>query len=127
MSTTNKTKQSFLGRLFGQKPMPDVPPTREAIQEWLVNRLATHLSLSPEEIDVSETLSNYGLDSRTAVGLSGDLERWLRRPLSPTLAWDYPTIEQMAKFLTTESEAAADEVPANGTLADLPIASDNGV
>jgi acyl carrier protein len=104
MSNTKKTELSLLERLFGRRTNGlDQPPTREQIQAWLIARLAKHLQLVPEDIDVRESFNNYGLDSRTAVGLSGELERWLRRPLPPTLAWDYPTIELIARFLTEET------------------------
>ena len=102
MSSTKKREKGVFGRLFGRKAaIPDIPPTEEAIRAWLVDKLATQLAIAPEEIDVRETFSNYGLDSRTAVGLSGELERWLGRTLSPTLVWDYPTIELVAKNLAS--------------------------
>ena len=115
MSATNNTKPGILGRLFGRKPVQEVPQSREAIQAWLVNRLARHLEMDPEEIDVCEPLSSYGLDSRTAVGLSGELESLLRRPLSPTLAWDYPTIELMATYLAQgPGESPLESASTNG-------------
>jgi acyl carrier protein len=102
MSSTKKRDQGVFGRLFGRKPaIPTVPPTEDAIRVWLVERLATQFAVAPEEIDVRETFSNYGLDSRTAVSLSGELERWLGRTLSPTLVWDYPTIELVARHLAS--------------------------
>ena len=108
MSGTKKSVPGVFGRLFGRKAaIPAVPPTEEAIRVWLVDRLAAQLALAPEEIDVRETFSDYGLDSRTAVGLSGELERWLCRSLSPTLAWDYPTIELMARHLANGTDATA--------------------
>jgi acyl carrier protein len=104
MSGAKKTEPSLLERLFGRKTTtPERPPTRDEIQGWLVARLAKHLKMKPEEIDVREPFNNYGLDSRTAVSLSGELERWLHRTLPPTLAWDYPTIEQVARFLTEDA------------------------
>jgi len=100
MSGTKKSEPSFFGRLFGRKPAtPEIPPSEEVISAWLVERLATQLEIAAEEIDVRETFSDYGLDSRTAIGLSGELERWLGRQLPATLVWDYPTIELMAQFL----------------------------
>jgi acyl carrier protein len=35
-----------------------------------------------------------------AVSLSGDLETWLSREISPTVVWDYPTVEQLARYLS---------------------------
>ena len=114
MSSTKKRDQGVFGRLFGRKAaIPSVPPTEDAIRMWLVDRVATQLSIAPEEIDVRETFSNYGLDSRTAVGLSGELERWLGRTLSPTLVWDYPTIELVARHLASGAES-----PVAGTALD---------
>jgi len=34
--------------------------------------------------------------------LSGDLEAWLGRELSPSLIYDYPTIESLARHLAEE-------------------------
>ena len=42
---------------------------------------------------------DYGLDSLHAVDLSGHLEELLGRPLSPSLAWEFPTISGLAAHL----------------------------
>jgi acyl carrier protein len=108
MSSTQNTSRGFLERWFGRKPAgPDQPPTEKAIQVWLTNRLAAHLEVSPEEIDVRTPFSTYGLDSRTAVGLSGELEKWLGRSLPTTLVWDFPTIEQVARHLASGEDLEA--------------------
>ncbi|HEY4088947.1 MAG TPA: aminotransferase class III-fold pyridoxal phosphate-dependent enzyme, partial [Bryobacteraceae bacterium] len=78
---------------------PEYRPTMSAIQAWLVSDLAQRLKVASEEIDIREPFSRYGLDSIGAVGLSGDLERWLGRRLDPTLAWDYPSVEALAAHL----------------------------
>jgi acyl carrier protein len=69
------------------------------IQRWLVGELAKELDLEPSEIDTSVPVDRYGLDSRAAASLSGDLEEWLGRTLPPTLVWDYPTIEEISEHL----------------------------
>ena len=84
------------------------PPDQEAIETWLVNRLASILGIDASQIDVREPFTSFALDSRSAISLSGDLERWLGRRLSPTLAWDYPSIELTAKYL---SDPASDAEP----------------
>src|SRR5579864_8545862 len=71
----------------------------QAISAWLVARLAEVLGVAPQDIDIREPLTNFGLTSRDAVGLSGDLEDWLERRLSPTLAYEYPTVEALARYL----------------------------
>ncbi|MGB3495630.1 MAG: hybrid fatty acyl-AMP ligase/type I polyketide synthase, partial [Elainellaceae cyanobacterium] len=81
-----------------------------AIQSWLVTQVATNLGISPSSIDPQEPFARYGLDSVTAIRLSGDLEEWLGRSLSPTLVYDYPTIAALAAYLgDTESASSADD------------------
>src|SRR5713101_7328550 len=79
------------------------PPTAKVIQAWLVSQLSQVLQVEPQDIDIYEPFTNYGLTSVDAVGLSGDLEDWLKRRLSPTLAYDYPTIVTLARHLAGES------------------------
>jgi len=83
------------------------PKDRDMIQAWLINKVSVALSLSPDQIDPRETFSSFGLDSRTAVSLSGDLERWLGRRLPPTLVWDYPTIDAIAEHLSAAASPDA--------------------
>ncbi len=77
-------------------------PAVSAIESWLVAKIAENLEIDPGEIDTHEPFVSFGLDSAQAVGLAGDLEEWLGRKLSPTLVWDYPTIESLAAFLAEE-------------------------
>ena len=77
-------------------------PAAKAIQDWLVSRLSGVLGFEPQDIDIREPFISYGLTSLDAVGLSGDLEDWLGRRLSPTLAYEYPTIEALARYLGEE-------------------------
>jgi acyl carrier protein len=74
----------------------------EALQSWLVERLAKHLDVPPQEIDIQRSFASYGLGSMSAVRLSGELESHLGRTISPTLTWDFPTIEQVAAHLASE-------------------------
>jgi len=74
-------------------------PTAEVIQEWLVAHLATALELPQNQIDIRESFDRYGLDSLAAVTLTGALEEWLNTELPPTLAWDYPNIEELSQYL----------------------------
>ena len=76
------------------------PPTEEAIRTWLVTNIANVVNMDPSRIDARQTFDNYGLDSLQADSLSGDLETWLNREISPTVVWDYPTVEQLARHLS---------------------------
>lgn len=72
------------------------------IQAWLVSYLAQLLEIDPDEINTSIPFDSYGLDSATAVGMTGDLEDWLGRKIDPTLLYDYPTVESFAHHLAEE-------------------------
>lgn len=74
-------------------------PTREAVDGWLRAALGPLLRLSPEDIDGDKSFTRYGLDSMTAVTLAAELEIWLGFRLSPTLAWDYPTLNELAGYV----------------------------
>jgi acyl carrier protein len=76
------------------------PPTEDAIRRWLIANIASVVNMDPAQIDVGQTFDNYGMDSLQAVSLSGDLENWLNREISPTVVWDYPTVEQLARHLS---------------------------
>ncbi len=78
------------------------PRTAETIQSWLINAISQQLKVAPQEIDTREPFARYGLDSVAAVSLSGELEAWLERRLSPTLTYDYPTIEALTRYLAEQ-------------------------
>src|SRR5689334_8744000 len=75
------------------------PSAEGAIRAWLVWALSDRLGISPEDIDISERFSRYGLDSQSATSLSAELSVLLNRQLSPTLIWDHPTVEVLARYL----------------------------
>lgn len=86
----------------GQQRDTSVPLTEEEARTWLRSVLATRLKLPLEQVDCSKTFEEYGLDSRTAVGVSGELEEWLGQSISPTLLWDCPSIDAVARNLVKD-------------------------
>ena len=73
-----------------------------SIQGWLVTRVASLVNQPQCDIDITVPFSYYALDSVAAVGLSGELGEWLGLKLSPTLIWDYPSIELVARYLAAQ-------------------------
>jgi acyl carrier protein len=80
-------------------------PTPAEVQDWLVSYLANLLEIDLDEVDVTVSFDRYGLDSATAIGMTGNLEEWLGYELDPTLIYDYPTIEALAENLAEEENA----------------------
>ncbi|MFZ1322475.1 MAG: SDR family NAD(P)-dependent oxidoreductase [Ignavibacteria bacterium] len=83
------------------------------IKNWLVKRLSDLMQISIDSIDVSESFAAYGMDSLKAVQLSGDLETLLDRHLPDTLVYDYPNVNALSEFLSTENVQSADDFKEN--------------
>ncbi|WP_236686517.1 acyl carrier protein, partial [Chromobacterium subtsugae] len=79
--------------------MPPASFAAEDIQEWLMEQIASQLDLSPDDIDPRRTFESYTLDSTRALLILTRLEKRLALKLSPTLIWNYPTIETLAAQL----------------------------
>jgi acyl carrier protein len=75
------------------------------IQDWLVSYLSELLLIEANEIDITIPFDRYGLDSATAVGLTGDLENWLAMELDATLVYDYPSVEALSRHLVEQFKA----------------------
>jgi acyl carrier protein len=69
------------------------------IQNWLIAYLSQELNLDKSEVDITVPFDRYGLDSATAVGMTSDLEDWLNCTLDPAIVYDYPTIQELARYL----------------------------
>jgi acyl transferase domain-containing protein/acyl carrier protein len=78
----------------------------DVIQAWLVAKLSERLGIESHEIDIREPFASYGLGSTEAVSLAGELAEWLGRKLPPALAYEYPTIEALARHLAGSPDVA---------------------
>ena len=108
-----RKQSSLLGSLLAfvtpanRKAEPE-PLTQSALNEWLIRKIADATGMSVDEINIDTTFADFGLDSRTAVSMSTELERLIGRELPPTLIWDYPTIKEVSKYLIELSSADND-------------------
>ena len=76
----------------------------EIIEKWLVDKLSELLGVAPAEIDVREPFASYGMGSTEAVGLSGELGDWLGQKVPADLAYEFPTIETLARHLSGSTD-----------------------
>jgi acyl transferase domain-containing protein/acyl-CoA synthetase (AMP-forming)/AMP-acid ligase II/acyl carrier protein len=81
------------------------PRAKASIQRWLIDRVAAKLGIAPTAVRVREPFTRYGLESRDAIAISGELQEWLGCSLMPTLIYDYPNIEALAEHLVHEGSA----------------------
>ncbi|MDA0738708.1 MAG: acyl carrier protein [Nitrospirae bacterium] len=77
----------------------DQESIQQGVQDWLINYVANELKVDPPLINPTHTFDQLGLDSVTTVALTGELEGVLGRSLSPSLPYEYPSIEALANFL----------------------------
>ncbi len=97
-----KTSNVLVSNQFDSQEKVQKLLSAAEIQGWIVSYLAELLELDPDEIDLAIPFDSYGLDSALAVGMTGDLEDWLGKEIDPTLLYDYPTIEVLARYLAEE-------------------------
>jgi myxalamid-type polyketide synthase MxaE and MxaD len=91
------------GRLAGAGPEERRRLVEGAVRECL----GRVLKLAPARIDPRRSFGAMGLSSLLAMELRNRLEAALGRPLSATLAWNYPTVAALAAHLAGDGEAAA--------------------
>ncbi|WP_102418906.1 type I polyketide synthase [Mycobacterium sp. 4858] len=135
-------KQQFLdGRLEAvfawHAPRRDTPAAAESseharrsaaeIAGWFVDQLSGELGLPATDIEPSRPFAYYGLDSVRAIRLTAALESWLGRELSPTLAYEYPTIDLLSRHLAEESDAAGESAAAPAGDGGGPRAADEPI
>jgi acyl transferase domain-containing protein len=80
------------------------------IQDWLLNKIAKELGVSPTSLDINAPFDSYGLDSMLALGIASAGQQFLGIEVSPVLLMHYPTIKLLAAQLATEVAATESEI-----------------
>ncbi|HEY2671023.1 MAG TPA: acyl carrier protein [Rugosimonospora sp.] len=70
-----------------------------AVRRWLTTQVARYLDTTADRIAPHTPLAEYGLDSVISLTLCGDIEDHFGVPVEPTLAWDYPTIDAIQRYV----------------------------
>lgn len=100
--------------------------SQDEIREWLVDQVAEIIAVDRGQIDTTVPFSNYGLSSKDAISLSGDLEDWLNKRLSPTLVYEYPSIDLLSAYLVKDGASDADVADERSLDASTSIQTPNG-
>jgi acyl carrier protein len=69
------------------------------LRTTLTGMLARELRMPASEVQGDLPLLQYGLDSISALTISGDLEELFDIELNSTLLWDCPTLNHLVAFL----------------------------
>lgn len=82
-------------------------PTEEAIRDHLrgliEDELGDALPAAERPLATDRPLADYGLESRSVIALTGEVEDWLEIELDPTMFFDHPSIDALAAFLAAET------------------------
>lgn len=71
----------------------------EQLRQWLVTRAAKYAKKDDAEIDCDTPLSQYGLDSVSAVAIAVDVEDEFGVVLEVDTLWKYPTVNLVVEML----------------------------
>jgi acyl carrier protein len=89
-------------------PLPkESIPSNSEIEAWLVARISSLLGIEPSAINRNEPFTAYGLTSKDAVAISGELEDFVGVTLSPTILYECPNVESLARYLSTGEHDAS--------------------
>ncbi|NLU84784.1 polyketide synthase Pks13 [Rhodococcus sp. HNM0569] len=83
------------------------------LRDWLRNWVAEATGQPASAISDDRPMEEFGLSSRDAVALSGEIEELVGVTLTATVAYQHPTIASLAtRIIEGEPEAPADDVDA---------------
>ncbi|WP_149498431.1 AMP-binding protein [Roseiconus lacunae] len=86
-----------------RNPRPnDQPELQQRIETWMAEWLVARAGIDPSEFTRQRPLSEFGLDSLSAVELSGETEDWTGVALSPDVATDNPSVASLSRFISEQ-------------------------
>ncbi|MBI4995370.1 MAG: type I polyketide synthase [Rhodocyclales bacterium] len=100
------------GDLAARLGNADTAGRRQILDGVVRDTVSRVLKIPAARLDPRKTLGSMGLNSLMAMELRNRLEAILGRPLSATLAWNYPTVEALVSHLAGADPAAPVAAPA---------------
>jgi acyl-CoA synthetase (AMP-forming)/AMP-acid ligase II/acyl carrier protein len=82
-----------------QPSLGDQARVQDAIESWMVDWLVARAGVSPKEFCREKPISDFGLDSLTAVELSGETEDWTGVSLTPDVASRNPSVAKLSGYI----------------------------
>jgi len=106
--------------LGGPVAHPTAVSQRARVERAVREAVGHVLKVAPGRIDPRRTLGGMGLNSLMAMELRSRLEAALARPLSATLAWNYPTVDALVAFLASDEGQDRAATPAPTAAPGVP-------
>jgi acyl-CoA synthetase (AMP-forming)/AMP-acid ligase II/alkylation response protein AidB-like acyl-CoA dehydrogenase/acyl carrier protein len=89
---------------------------------WISDWVCKEFGRDRATISVKDRISQYGLDSVSALRFSNALEAWLGVGISTTAVWDYPTIGQLSEYVATLTPAKASNTQPSSSATSCSVA-----
>ncbi|MGI9474535.1 MAG: AMP-binding protein [Rubripirellula sp.] len=111
---------------IGIPRLPTAPATSDrplmltAIESWMADWLVARAGVTPSDVDYDKPFAEYGLDSMTAVEMSGEIEDWSGVGLTPIVAWNHPTVKRLSAFIVDELIGSSDETSTQPSSSETP-------
>ncbi len=125
MGGTHRMQSNDRSGAARETPQDETRITEDSIRRHLIEQIARRSRTTAADIDPDRPLEEFGLASRDAVAIAGELEQLLGRSLPATLVWEHPTINKLSVALAggvPAAPAAPVPAPARGAANDEPIA-----
>lgn len=99
-----------------------VGKSAKQMEHWLTEKLGELLNRSPNSISRSAAFDELGVDSASIIMTSEALAEFIGREVSPTLIYDYPSVELLAQYLDDSNAQGSSPTP----LADVTKQNSSG-
>jgi acyl carrier protein len=118
--SAEKTGVATPGERPQQHDFTGIPLDRAAeyTETWLLEWLVERVGLDPTDVDRDRPFAEYGVDSLAAVELSEELESQFGVPVTPVVAWNYPTPAALARYLAEQATGSMPTANQQATSSD---------
>ncbi len=120
---TEPVKAAFKAEVLQQLSKVNVGDRPALLATYIQAQLAKVMGFStPDAIDLNVQFGDLGMDSLMAVEFSNRLQTNLSHPVPQTLAFDYPTVNALSKYLAGKISPATDDEKISGSENNLKTA-----
>ncbi|GED59056.1 hypothetical protein BFO01nite_31880 [Brevibacillus formosus] len=112
----HKKQEASAANLSPHRP-PAGNPTKSSVdlvktaQTRLIELFAKELKIDPARLEIDKEFPDYGIDSVLLAQVMNEISKWLGKDLDPTILYEYPTIETLAEWLTSNhGDSISDEL-----------------
>jgi acyl carrier protein len=90
---------------FRRDPGDDEDDTTLQIVDWILAFVAKAKGKRARSPKSEHRFEDFGLDSMATIKLAVELSEWLSLEVDPVLAFEFPTVERLARHLAHEIHA----------------------